>query len=84
MKVTLWQNEVDALFLQDPNTAPDGGFQALLVRLQRNFDRGTSEIDLSDDDLQRIPKYAFDYKNGGWNSRLVTIFGRTLGPKLGR
>jgi hypothetical protein len=28
--------------------------------------------------------YAFDLGNGGWQARLLGIFGRTLGPNLGR
>jgi hypothetical protein len=32
----------------------------------------------------RIPKYAFDYKQDGWEDRLKAIFSRTLGPNLGR
>jgi len=32
--------------------------------------------------LDRIARYAFKYRNGGWQSRLRRIFGRTLGPTL--
>ena len=69
---------------QDPETAPDGGFQSLLVGLQKKIDPITGEVELSQDDLRRIPMYAFDYTNGGWETRLIRAFGRTLGPKLGR
>jgi len=82
---TVVLNEVEATLLarQDPDTAADGGFQALLVRLQEKIGAdGTIELDAQD--LDQIPRYAFDYKNGGWQNRLVGIFGRTLGNQLGR
>lgn len=55
-----------------------------MVDLQAALRRPTKELKLSDDDLDRISKYAFDYKQGGWEDRLKGIFGRTLGPSLGR
>jgi hypothetical protein len=67
-----------------PNTAQNRGFQSLLVRLQSSLNRTTGELTLSDEDLDRIPRYAFKYQNGGWQNRLTSIFGRTLGPALGR
>jgi hypothetical protein len=84
MKIVLTTGEIDELKKQNPSTAGDGGFQGLLVRLQRNVDASTGEIELSNDDLRRIPMYAFDYNNGGWESRLRRAFGRTLGTNLGR
>jgi hypothetical protein len=62
----------------------NGGYQSLLRRLQRRIDRSTGHLDLTPADLQRIPRYAFDYGNGGWEDRLVSIFSRTLGLHLGR
>lgn len=44
----------------------------------------TGQLNLSADDLEKLPRYAFDYGNGGWESRLVAVFGRHLGAKLGR
>lgn len=60
-----------------------GGFQSLLGRF---CDRTTADGRLSIDeaDLERISRYAFDYKGGGWQRRLLNIFKRTLGPSLGR
>lgn len=82
--VTLNKAEIDELLLQDPKTKSDGGFQSLLVSLQERLNKTTGLLTLDETDLERIPKYAFDYKNGGWEERLKTIFQRTLGPKLGR
>ena len=84
MDVVLKDAEVAELDKQDPAKAGDGGFQSLMVSLARRVDRSTGMLHLTADDLRRIPMYAFDYKNGGWEDRLIAAFGRTLGPKLGR
>lgn len=82
--VVLSDAEIALLDEQDPTSRGDGGFQRLMVDLQATLRRPTKELKLSDDDLDRIPKYAFDYKQGGWEDRLKGIFSRTLGPNLGR
>ena len=84
MEVTLTKAETAELDKQNPATAGDGGFQSLMVSLQQRIDRASGALWLTDDDLRRIPMYAFAYKNGGWEDRLKAAFGRTLGPKLGR
>jgi hypothetical protein len=84
MHVTLTPGEMAVLFRQDPRTQKDGGFQGLLVSLEKRIDRSSGHLDLTPDDLEKIPRYAFDYKNGGWEDRLMAIFSRELGPKLGR
>jgi len=80
----LTEEERIILFRQDPETASDGGWQSLLVKLQNEYDPATMLITLDATDLERIPRYAFDYRNGGWESRLIGVFGRQLGPRLGR
>lgn len=82
--VTLTAVEIAKLMKQDPAKKKDGGWQSLLVRLQTRVDKATGEITLTERDLERIPRYAFDYGNGGWETRLTGAFGRTLGPRLGR
>ncbi|HTG44533.1 MAG TPA: aspartyl-tRNA synthetase [Verrucomicrobiae bacterium] len=77
-------HERDVLFRQDPGTQHDGGWQSLLVKLQNQFDPVSMEIRLDASDQERIPRYAFDYGNGGWESRLGGVFSRHLGPRLGR
>ncbi len=84
MLITLNTVELGILFSQHPLTEGEGGFQSLLVRLQRNTDRRTGELCLAEQDLERIPRYAFDYGNGGWENMLRDIFQRSLGPSLGR
>ena len=61
-----------------------GGFEGLMRRLQKQVNHATGEIKVSDDDLAEIQRCAFDYKQGGFEDRLVFIFGRVLGPKFGR
>lgn len=82
--VLLTPDELALLDQQSPDSESDGGFQSLLVDLQRRVDRKTNEIILTDEQEERLPRYAFDYQNGGWQNRLVGIFGRTMGAQLGR
>lgn len=82
--IVLNEDERSALFVQNPASARDGGFQSLMVRLQHQYRPGSQELRLSDEDIEAIQRYAFDFKQGGWQTRLLTIFGRNLGPALGR
>ena len=82
MDVVLNAAEIAELDKQDPETAKDGGFQSLMVRLQKRVARATGRLTLTADDLRRIQAYAFNYGNGGWEDRLTRAFGRTLGPRL--
>lgn len=82
--VCLTQEEIAILDRQDASTGQDGGWQALLVKLQHGVDRATGCIDLGAQELEQIPRYAFDYGNGGWEDRLRGIFERSLGAGLGR
>jgi len=84
MDVILNASEIAEIDKQDPATAGDGGYQSLLVGLQNKIERETGRLRLSEDDVRRIQMYAFKYGNGGWESRLVGAFRRTLGPKLDR
>lgn len=82
MTVTLNEAEREILYRQPPGTGSDGGYQSLLVSLQRALNDANGEITITDAQLERIPKYAFNYGNGGWEDRLTGIFSRTLGPRL--
>ena len=80
--ITLSASEMRVLFRQDPRTESDGGYQGLLVGLQRKTNQSSGELTLSDEELEQIPRYAFDYGNGGWENRLKEIFSRHLGSDL--
>ena len=80
--VTLSRIEIQELLKQDPDTENDGGWQSLLVGVQKRTNKTTGHLTLTAADLARIQKYAFHYTRGGWQARLLALFGRTLGPKL--
>lgn len=82
--ILLTPDERDALFRQKPDTKQGGGFQAFLVKLQERMQPDSNELTLTVYDRERIARYAFDYRGGGWQARLKRIFGRTLGQNLGR
>ena len=74
----LTREEMDELFRQDPLTAKDGGFQNFIVSLQKQARRRLLEIKLDENDIDRIRKYASDSSRGGWQKRILSIFGRVL------
>jgi hypothetical protein len=74
-------NATEQGFLFRP-VSGDGGFQGLLRNLRRKINRVNGEITLTPADLEKIPRYAFEYGNGGWEGRLRGIFERHLGPDL--
>lgn len=80
--VTLNEAERQILYRQDPSEKNSGGWQSLLVTLQSMMDESTGVISIPPHILERIGRYAFAYGNGGWESRLLSIFQRTLGPRL--
>jgi hypothetical protein len=82
IRVKLNEEEKAELMRQNPATRKDGGFQGLLVSLQENLEVNRGYIHLDQSTMERIHKYAFGYKRGGWQIRLKAIFGRTLGPDL--
>jgi hypothetical protein len=84
VKITLNSDEIAVLNRHDDTKARQGGFQNLMARLQNKLNPKTNEIDLDAKDLEQIARYALDYSQGGWEDRLISIFSRTLGSKLGR
>jgi len=80
--VHLDASEIAELDRQAPCTKSNGGWQALLVTLQCLVERQTGRLVLTSTLLERIHRYAFNYRRGGWQARLQRIFGRTLGPTL--
>lgn len=80
--VTLNADEIQELLKQDPTTEKDGGWQSLLVGLQKRLNKSTGHLTVTGRDFEQIQRYAFHYERGGWQSRLQAIFGRTLGANL--
>lgn len=83
MKIKLTYGELKELLRQDPESAGGGGFQSYLVQLGYRVDDNSGELDLDNDDLKRIGKYVTEYGRGGYQNRILKIFGRTLGAALG-
>jgi hypothetical protein len=82
VKIKLTVGELEELRKEPPSNAKKGGFQNFLVKLRYRIDDESGELELDTEDLNRIHRYAFDYKNGGWQTRLKKIFSRTLGDNL--
>jgi hypothetical protein len=82
MKIKLTDVELSLLKMQHPKTARGGGFQACLVALGRRVDGASYELDLNEQDLEKINRYATKYGQGGYETRMFKIFGRTLGSQL--
>ncbi len=82
IKIKLRPAEASLLLKQDPSTKGNGGYQSLLVQLQYKLSRPSNTIEIDARLRDRIRRYAFRYKNGGWQNRLLGIFSRTLGPNL--
>lgn len=68
----------------DRDVAGVGGFQSFIKGFQKQLNHATGEIKLTDDDMTEIQHFAFDYEQGGFQDRLLFIFGRVLGAQLGR
>jgi hypothetical protein len=81
MLVVMSQQEKSLLFKQDPASRNKGGFQALLIKLQSHTDNA-GRLFITHSLIEKIQRYAFRYGNGGWESRLVRVFSRTLGKNL--
>jgi site-specific DNA-methyltransferase (adenine-specific) len=81
MDITLNHDEIQILLKQDPAKEKDGGWQGLLVGLQKRLNKTTGHLTITAADMEQIQRYA-GYTTGGFQARLLNIFGRTLGPKL--
>jgi hypothetical protein len=76
------ENEKSLLFKQDEVTKSDGGWQSLMVNLQNQFNEQTMVINLDEKILEKIPRYAYKYGQGGWENRLTGIFYRHMRQKF--
>jgi len=82
VRITLDQREEDCLLQDRISSMSSGGFQQLLVSLIINYNRDTHVLCVTERQQERIKRYAFNYRNGGWQGRLATIFARHAGPEL--
>lgn len=72
--INLSRGQMSALLKQEPVTRADGGFQSLMILLQNRLNKSTGHITLTRSELERIERYASNYKSGGWQARLCDIF----------
>jgi hypothetical protein len=61
-----------------------GGFQNLIRHVWYHLDENTGELHLSHLLMERIHRYAFEYRNAYWRCHLRKVFRRTLGINLNR
>ena len=66
----------------DVRISGEGGFQALMRRLQVDLDRNTGEITVADEDVERLRRYCTQYGQGGWQDRFARAFHRVLDLEL--
>lgn len=74
----------DEIALIDREVKGKGGIEDFLRTLQKQVNHATKTVKLSDEDLAKIPHFAFDMKQGVWETQLMNIFERALGQQLGR
>ncbi|MGE8723341.1 hypothetical protein ACO2KH_18570 [Leptospira terpstrae] len=74
MKLQLNQQQAKALFKVNEADRGKGGFQNLIINLQSRLDKNRLIIFLTEKDLNSISRYALNYKNGGWQTYLRSIF----------
>jgi site-specific DNA-methyltransferase (adenine-specific) len=79
--ISLNAEEIQILLKQNPETEKAGGWQGLLVGLQKRLNKTTGHLTVTSADLEQIQRYAA-YTTGGFQKRLSAIFGRNLGPQL--
>jgi len=73
-KFVLSSKEKGLLFRTNDITPPD--FKNLIEDLQAKFNVITSEIEITESDIEKIIRYIKDYKNNGLQIRLSGIFHR--------
>ncbi len=60
----------------------NGGFQVFLKQIRQRASIRPGNLTLTNEDIEKIRRYAFEYKDGGYEGRLRRIFERHLGPEL--
>ncbi|MGB6068418.1 MAG: hypothetical protein WBG50_26710 [Desulfomonilaceae bacterium] len=81
--VKLSQEELNELMGEVPEERDKGGFQHFLGGLQMRVNQNTRELELSEDDMDRIMRHGKDRKKGGFQRRIYNVFHRhfDLGDK---
>jgi site-specific DNA-methyltransferase (adenine-specific) len=80
--ITLNRTELQELMKQDITAEKDAGWQTSLAGLQRRANKTTGRLTLLASDLEQIQRHACKSVYSDLQNRLMTIFGRRLGPAL--
>ena len=82
MRIKLTVSEIDILREMVNRHPGRGGFQNLCLQLFYRLDEETGELALPYLLMERIHRYAFQYKRSDWRKALRKVFRRTLGANL--
>tara|TARA_Y100001954_G_C15648904_1_gene521618 strand:+ start:206 stop:511 length:306 start_codon:yes stop_codon:yes gene_type:complete len=80
MVIELSDEQIDAV--KEGNTEGEGGFQSLISSLQGNLDEDEGTLTLDEEQQERVPRYAKDYGQGGWEDQLTEMVGEELMEEL--
>jgi hypothetical protein len=81
MQIKLVTAEIRKL-IQASTECHDMELEDYLFGLQRRLDPRSGLLDVNDEDLQKLQRFAFDYGVKKWKDSLKEIFARTLGREL--
>ena len=68
--------------VKEGNTDGEGGFQNLIGSLQDSLDEEEGTLTLDEEQQERIPRYARDYGQGGWENQLEDMVGEEVMDEL--
>ena len=74
LQIQLQQSATKKLLAQDPATEKKGGFQKLIVSLQRQVNMETGLLQVTDSQLEKVKRYRKKYGQGGWQNILDPIW----------
>jgi hypothetical protein len=82
MRINLFAPELATLLHEHSVDYNDTDFEKFFFELQTKVEISSGTMELQDEDLQQIQRFAFDYGNQKWKRELRAIFARTLGEDL--
>jgi hypothetical protein len=82
MRINLFAPELAMLLHEHSVDYDDADFEKFFFELQTKVEISTGAMELLDEDLGLMQRFAFDYGNQKWKSELRAIFARTLGEEL--
>jgi hypothetical protein len=80
LQIKLSENAVRRLLAQDPRTESKGGFQKLLIGMQRQLDSQTGMLRVSSSQVEKIERYRKQYGRGGWQDILDEVLKLARNP----